>query len=319
MGPGALSELLKDISCAASENLLVGIDTSDDACVYKLSGELACVQTVDFFPPVVDDPYMYGQIAAANALSDVFAMGGSPAFALNIACFPDDLPGDAIREILRGGNDKVLEAGAVIAGGHTIADPVPKYGLCVTGFIHPDKVWTNAGAKPGDVLILTKPLGSGITATAFKQGIITPEQFAPTIAVMATLNKGAGDAIAAGGASACTDVTGFGLIGHAIEMADASGVTIELFADELPLLPEALSLSERGIIPGGLCRNREYFAEKVRIAEGVPPALQNILFDPQTSGGLLAAVAEPYPGACIVGRVLPKEDVSIDIVKEGQK
>ena len=277
---------------------------------------------MDFFPPVVDDPYMYGQIAAANALSDVFAMGGTPAFALNIACFPEDLPGEAIREIFRGGSDKVREAGAVIAGGHTIADAVPKYGLCVTGFIHPSKVWSNAGAKPGDVLILTKPLGSGITATAHKRELITQEQFAPTAAVMAALNKRARDEIAVTGANACTDITGFGLIGHTAEMADASGVTIELFSADLPLLPEALSLSERGIIPGGLCRNREYFGGKVSIAQSIPQALQNILFDPQTSGGLLAAIPENAArgllerlgGAVIAGRVLPRENMSIKVV-----
>jgi selenide,water dikinase len=271
---------------------------------------------VDFFPPVVDDPYLYGQIAAANALSDVFAMGATPAFALNIACFPDDLPAEAIRGILRGGGDKVREAGAVIAGGHTIADPVPKYGLCVTGFIHPEKVWTNAGAKPGDVLILTKPLGSGITATAHKREAITSEQFAPTIAVMAALNRQARDAIAVAGASACTDITGFGLIGHACEMADASGVTIELLADKLPLLPEALPLSQQGIIPGGLCRNREYFGGKAHITGGISPALENILFDPQTSGGLLAAVSQEDAlklGFCIVGRVLARENMSVKV------
>ena len=309
-----------------SENLLVGFDTSDDACVYKISDELAVIQTVDFFPPVVDDPWMYGQIAAANALSDVYAMGGDPAFALNILSFPDCLPLDILREILDGGYTKVQEAGAVIAGGHSIDDPIPKYGLCVSGFVHPGKVWTNAGAREGDLLILTKPIGSGITTTAAKAELITPEQFAPSLAVMAALNNKAKDAVAAVGASACTDITGFGLLGHTGEMAEGSGKTIELFAREIPLLPQALALAEEGIIPGGAFRNREYAGQSVSFAENIPQPLQDIMWDPQTSGGLLAAVAEKdahqllsrleesCADAKIIGRVLSKESVSIRVV-----
>ena len=293
--------------------------------MYKLSDELAVIQTVDFFPPMVDDPFIYGQIAAANSLSDVYAMGGEPAFALNILCFPCSLPLEILREILDGGYKKVQEAGAIIAGGHSIDDPVPKYGLCVSGFIHPGKVWSNAGAKEGDLLILTKPVGSGITTTAAKAGLITPEQFAPTISAMAALNKQARDAAATVQVNACTDITGFGLLGHAGEMAAGSGKTIELFARDVPLLPGALAMAEEGIVPGGAFRNREHMGESVSFAQDVPVALQDILYDPQTSGGLLLSVPEKdagpllerleetCPDSKIIGQVLPRENVSIRV------
>jgi len=293
--------------------------------VYKLSDELAVIQTVDFFPPIVDDPFMYGQIAAANSLSDVYAMGGQPAFALNILCFPCSLPLEMLREILDGGYKKVQEAGAIIAGGHSIDDPVPKYGLCVSGFIHPSKVWSNAGAREGDLLVLTKPVGSGITTTAAKAGLITPEQFAPSIAAMAALNKHARDAAATVKVNACTDITGFGLLGHTSEMATGSGKTIELFSREVPLLPGALAMAEEGIVPGGAFRNREYLGESVAFAQDVPLPLQDILCDPQTSGGLLVSVPEKdakallerleetCPDAAIIGQVLPQESVSIRV------
>jgi len=293
--------------------------------VYKLSDELAVIQTVDFFPPIVDDPFMYGQIAAANSLSDVYAMGGQPAFALNILCFPCSLPLEMLREILDGGYKKVQEAGAIIAGGHSIDDPVPKYGLCVSGFIHPDKVWSNAGAREGDLLVLTKPVGSGITTTAAKAGLITPEQFAPSIAAMAALNKHARDAAATVKVNACTDITGFGLLGHTSEMATGSGKTIELFSREVPLLPGALAMAEEGIVPGGAFRNREYLGQSVAFAQDVPLPLQDILCDPQTSGGLLVSVPEKdakallerleetCQDAAIIGQVLPQESVSIRV------
>ena len=293
--------------------------------MYKLSDELAVIQTVDFFPPIVDDPFMYGQIAAANSLSDVYAMGGQPAFALNILCFPCSLPLEMLREILDGGYKKVQEAGAIIAGGHSIDDPVPKYGLCVSGFIHPSKVWSNAGAREGDLLVLTKPVGSGITTTAAKAGLITPEQFAPSIAAMAALNKHARDAAATVKVNACTDITGFGLLGHTSEMATGSGKTIELFSREVPLLPGALAMAEEGIVPGGAFRNREYLGESVAFAQDVPLPLQDILCDPQTSGGLLVSVPEKdakallerleetCPDAAIIGQVLPQESVSIRV------
>ncbi len=287
---------------------------------------MAIIQTVDFFPPVVDDPYLFGQIAAANALSDVYAMGGTPTLALNLLMIPSCLPQDAVKSIMLGGADKVREAGAIIAGGHTIDDAVPKYGLCVSGFIHPNEVWSNATAKSGDVLILTKPLGSGIATTAAKADLITQEQLAPTIEAMAALNKYARDAACNVGVNACTDITGFGLLGHAREMADASGVTIQLFAEKPCLLPHVLKLAQDGIIPGGAYRNREYLEKFVKISANVPQHLQNILFDPQTSGGLLLSMPEASakkllpmleeftPYARIIGHVLPFNGISIDVV-----
>jgi len=269
---------------------------------------------------------MYGQIAAANALSDVYAMGGDPTLALNILCFPDCLSPQTLGEILDGGYKKVQEAGAIIAGGHSIDDPIPKYGLCVTGFVHPQRIWSNATAKEGDLLILTKPVGSGITTTAAKLDKITGEEFKLSLAVMATLNKAAKEAGLAVTVNACTDITGFGLLGHAGEMAQGSGKTIELYAGEVPLLPHALALAEQGIVPGGAGRNRAYMGERACFGGNVPAALQEVFWDPQTSGGLLLAVAEKdakellsrleesCPHAKIVGQVLPKEEAVIRVV-----
>ena len=318
--------MLEQLPKFPDKDLLVGFDTSDDACVYKLREDLAVIQTVDFFPPVVDDPWMYGQIAAANALSDVYAMGGDPTLALNILCFPDCLPQKTLGEILDGGYKKVQEAGAIIGGGHSIDDPIPKYGLCVTGFVHPQKIWSNATAREGDLLILTKPVGSGITTTAAKLDKIAGEAFAPSLTCMAALNKPAKEAGLAVAVSACTDITGFGLLGHAGEMARGSGKTIELYAGEVPLLPHALALAEQGIVPGGAGRNRAYMGGQVSFGGGVAPALQEVFWDPQTSGGLLLAVAEQNakellarlgescPQAKIVGQVLAKEDALIRVV-----
>jgi selenide,water dikinase len=306
--------------------LLVGFDLSDDACVYRLSDELVLIQTVDFFPPVVDDPYSYGQIAAANALSDIYAMGAEPRLALNLLCFPACLSMETLRGIMEGGQSKVAEAGAVIAGGHSIDDPEPKYGLCVTGLAHPARIWSNAGAKAGDILILTKPLGSGITVTGAKGGLLTPEQFAPSVEAMASLNKHARDAAAHGTVNGCTDITGFGLAGHARELADASGVTLVIEAKALPLLPYAEKLAKDGIIPGGAYRNREYLKDALSVGEGVPAYLEDIVFDPQTSGGLLLSVPESEaerllsrmekntPAARIIGRVKARGDFAAELV-----
>lgn len=304
-------------------DLLIGFDTCDDACVYKLSDELAMIQTVDFFPPIVDDPYLFGQIAAANALSDIYAMGAEPSLALNILCFPECLPREVLSAIMQGGHDKVGEAGAVIAGGHSIDDPVPKYGLCVSGFIHPAKIWSNATAKEGDLLVLTKPMGSGITTTAAKADMISEEQFRHSADTMSTLNKYARDVAAKMGINACTDITGFGLLGHASEMAVASSKTIEIYADKLPLLEGAEELAKMGIIPGGAYKNRDYLKGKLDIETSVPLHLTDILFDPQTSGGLLLSVSEKdakvllsrlsevAPFARIVGQVLPQRELTI--------
>lgn len=241
---------------------------------------------------MVDDPFLFGQVAAANALSDVYAMGGQPKLALNLLCFPSDtLPPEAVAAILAGGHQKVTEAGAILCGGHTVEDKEPKYGLSVTGFVHPDKVKTNAGAKAGDVLILTKAIGSGVVTTAGKVGLLTQEQIDAVNRTMTTLNAAAAQVMGEYDVRACTDITGFGLIGHASEMAAASGKTLRINAKSVPLLPGALDSAEDGILPGGLLRNREYLHPSVRIDKGVPIAVADLLFDPQTSGGLLMSVA----------------------------
>jgi selenide,water dikinase len=289
VGAGVLAQLLGDLKVLHDPNLLVGFDKSDDASVYKVSDDLALVQTVDFFPPIADDPYVFGQIAATNALSDVYAMGGEPKLALNIMAVPADLPKEAVHEILRGGYEKAYEADAIITGGHSILDPEPKYGLAVTGFVHPDRVLTNSGAKPGDVLFLTKPLGIGILTTAAKVDMASPDAMALATRLMTTLNKGARDVMVRYRVHACTDVTGFGLMGHSVEMAQGSDVEIHYDVDAIDLIPEALELAAMGLLPEGMYRNRS-FAEPHVDAGDVVLARQDMLFDPQTSGGLLMAV-----------------------------
>lgn len=247
--------------------------------------------TTDFFAPLVDDPYTYGAIAAANAMSDVYAMGGEVVLALNIAAFPDDLPGEIIAKILRGGADKVTEAGGIVAGGHTIIDAEPKFGLCVLGLIHPERVLTKAGAQPGDALFLTKALGTGIITTAAKQDAAAPEHLEAAVESMTRLNRHASHLAREAGARALTDVTGYSLLGHGYEMAAAGGVSFRFDASSVPLLPGALEYADRGIVTGGAARNRQYLAGKVRIADGISDAMGHLLFDPQTSGGLLFAVA----------------------------
>ena len=271
---------------------MVGFDTSDDACVYKLRDDLTLIQTVDFFTPIVDDPFQFGQIAAANALSDIYAMGASPLVALNILCVPSCMPPEDVAAILAGGAEKVREAGAVIAGGHSVIDPEPKYGLCVSACIAPGEIWSNAGAVPGDILVLTKPLGNGILATAAKRDKITTEDFQFAIKSMATLNKYARDAAVKTRVNACTDITGFGFLGHASEMAEASGCTLEFAAGDIPLLDGVCDLAMQGVIPGGAARNEEYLSGKINFAAGVPGHLRSVLYDPQTSGGLLLSVPE---------------------------
>ena len=281
----------------------MGFDTSDDACVYQLREDLALIQTVDFFTPIVDDPYQFGQIAAANALSDIYAMGASPSVALNILCIPSCMPPDDVAAILLGGTEKVQEAGAVIGGGHSVIDPEPKYGLCVSACIDPRELWSNAGAKPGDALVLTKPLGNGILATAAKKDHIGIAEFAPAIKSMATLNKYARDAAIKTRVNACTDITGFGFIGHASELAEASGYTLAFTAKDIPLLNGVYDLAERGIIPGGANRNEEYLSPKVNFADAVPQPLRSVLYDPQTSGGLLFSVPEADLSALLANMV----------------
>lgn len=278
---------------AANEHpeLLVGLARPDDAAIYRLSDDLAVIQTLDFFPPVVDDPYDYGRIAAANAMSDVYAMGGEVKLALNIAAFPDDLDPLLLAEIFRGGADAVAEAGGVIAGGHTVIDAEPKYGLSVMGVIHPDAVLRTAGAQPGDALLLTKPLGTGIVMSAAgQQRDGFEEGLEAAVASMIQLNRHAAHLARAAGVHAMTDVTGFGLAGHASEIAAASGVRVVLEAERVPLLPDALRLAAAGAVTGGGRRNVEQLGDRVRVAPGLSQPLVDLLYDPQTSGGLLVAL-----------------------------
>lgn len=276
-------------------NLLVGIETGDDAAVYRLGPDLALIQTVDYFTPIVDDPYSFGAIAAANALSDIYAMGGKPLLALNIVGFPiGKLSGDVLAEILRGGAEKATEAGALIVGGHSIDDNEPKYGMAVTGVIHPDQVVTNKRARVGDDLILTKPLGMGIISTAIKREKAPASLIKKAVEIMSTLNRGAAEAMGEVGAHACTDITGFGLLGHLHGMTSASGVGAKIHLSKLPILSEVWELAKDGCIPGGTRKNYDYLQEKEAVvwAAGIDETTRLVIADAQTSGGLLVSVAK---------------------------
>ncbi len=293
IGPADLLEVLRNLPQAQpNPNLLVGLDTSDDAGVYKLNDELALVQTLDFFTPIVDDPYDFGQIAAANAISDIYAMGGKPLTVLNIVAFPiSTLDKRILSDILRGAADKVREAGATLVGGHSIDDKEPKFGLSVTGLVHPDKVRTNAGAKPGDRLILTKPIGVGILTTSIKKNQLTVEETKRLTQVMATLNKTAAEIMEPYSVHACTDVTGFGLIGHALEMAKGSRVSVQINHQDVPLLPRVRELAENGFVPGGTKNNFTHIQNDVTFPEDMDQTGRWILCDAVTSGGLLISIA----------------------------
>lgn len=283
---------MRRLPVTANERVLVGYGTSDDAGVYQLRDDLALVQTVDFFTPIVDDPFDFGRIAAANALSDIYAMGGTPISALNIAAFPiETLDAQILEKILEGGARVAQQAGVAILGGHTIKDSEPKYGMAVLGTIHPQQVVTNANARPGDLLVLTKPLGTGVLATALKRDEIGEHSMQEAIAWMASLNDRAGAAMRAAGAHACTDITGYGLLGHAAEMARASGVALHIEASKVPLLPGVLDLIERGVVPGGSKDNAQAHQGFTTFDERVSPALALALSDAQTSGGLLIAIS----------------------------
>jgi len=317
MGPGDLSSVLAPLPSVSDPRLLVGRETFDDAGVYLVADDLALVQTVDFFAPVVDDPYDFGQIAAANALSDVYAMGGQPMTALNIVAFPTaDLPLSVLTEILRGGQDKAHEAGALIVGGHTVIDSELKYGLAVTGKAHPKFLLTNAGAKPGDRLVLTKPVGNGILATALKRGIISASEGVAMIEMMKRLNGAASRAALASGVKCATDITGFGLLGHASHIARASNVTLNIHARLVPVLDGARESLKQGATTDGLKRNAEYLKDFV---EWRGTAADDLLCDPQTSGGLLVAVPSErvanylskVEGATEIGEVLERENIAI--------
>jgi len=320
MGAGTLAKMLEGFRTHTDPRLIVGYDKSDDPSVYVLDEHTALIQTTDFFPPIVDDPYLYGKIAATNALSDIYAMGGEPKLALNILCAAEGMADKTIREILRGGYDAAYEAGAIITGGHTIQGAEPIYGLAVSGFAHPEKVLTNGNAKPGDVLILTKPLGVGILTTGAKADMVEAEVMDRIYAQMATLNKAARDIMVQHNVHSCTDVTGFGLLGHCFEMAQGSGCTIHIHADKVPFHPEALELAAMGLIPAGAYRNREYAQAAVKVRGDISLALQDILYDPQTSGGLLfalpahqaddclALLQQAIPHAAIIGYVTEQAD-----------
>lgn len=269
---------------------MVGMETRDDAAVYRLDGETALVQTVDFFTPMVDDPYMFGQIAATNALNDIYAMGGRPLLALNIVCFPvcEDL--QLLGQILQGGLDKVNEAGAFLLGGHSVDDNEPKYGLAVTGLVHPQRVFSNAGVKPGDKIYITKPIGNGIIATAIKADMASPQAYEDAVRWMTTLNRESCEIAAQVGISAATDVTGFGLLGHLSEMAQASRVTVQLQCKQIPLISGAWEGASMGLIPAGTYNNRSYLEDKITVAPGIDPIWLDLLYTPETAGGLLLAV-----------------------------
>lgn len=324
VGPDILSQVLSQLpKNKKNERLLVGLETSDDAAVYKIDDSIALVQTLDFFTPVVDDPYVFGQIAATNSLSDVYAMGGEPKLAMNIVCFPNCLDPDVLVEILKGGYDKVDEAGATIVGGHTVEDDEPKYGLSVSGFVHPDKILTNSNAKPGDVLILTKPVGMGVMTSAIKGELISEEEYKETIKVMSTLNKYGKEAFDKIKVNSLTDITGFGLLGHALEMAEGSKVTIKIKSDSVPFISGAIDYAKMGLVPAGAYDNKNYIGDRVIFESEIAEEIKDLLYDPQTSGGLLASIPkeevekalealEGTPTAfAIIGEVIEEGDRSL--------
>lgn len=329
MGPLDLERIVAPLSRLTHPDLLVGLATGDDAAVFKL-GDQAIIQTVDFFAPVVDDPYTYGAVAAANSMSDVYAMGGEVLFALNIVAFPEDLPSEVASAILQGGLDKVVEAGGIIVGGHTVLDKEPKYGLCVTGIGKPEEISTKGQASAGDALILTKPIGTGTITTAHKEDRVAADHLRSAVESMLLLNRTASRLLRRAGVRGCTDVTGFGLLGHASEMAAASDVLLRIEAASVPLLPGAIQYARDGILPGGVGRNRAYLlgtgegsTVRARIADSVSSELADLLMDPQTSGGLLASVPRDRLGALLaefedeghacwaIGEVLPGSGVEV--------
>ena len=299
VGADNLARMLEGLPAPADPRLIVGRDKSDDASVYLLDDRTALVQTADFSPPMVDDPFLFGQISAANALSDVYAMGGEPRLALNLLCVPEEMELQAVREILRGGGEKVCEAGAALSGGHSIHGAETLYGLSVTGFVRPDQVLTNSGARPGDILILTKPLGVGVLIAASGAGMAEQSVMARVWRQMAALNKSARDVMVGHHPHSCTDVTGFGLLGHSLEMARSSGCTLHILADRVPHYPEALTLAGMGFLPSGLHRNRTSAGASVAVRGVLASALEDLLYDPQTSGGLLIALPEEEAAPCL--------------------
>lgn len=325
MAPGALAQVLREIPSMNNPNVLVGLDTSDDACVYRVTDDIALIETVDFFPPMVDDPFVFGQIAAANALSDVYAMGGTPVLAMNILCFPNCLDVEVAGQIIAGGAEKAREAGVTVAGGHTLTDDEPKYGMCVTGMAHPDRILKNSSARAGDALVLTKELGTGLIMTALKGDLVSEESVLRAVDSMRTLNRTAAECAGDLAVHACTDVTGFGLAGHLCEMAEGSDLSATVSAGAFRLLPESREMARMGVIPAGAYRNADHFGAGVSFDEDVPTGMEDVLFDPQTSGGLLFALPPAdaevllarledaeVPGA-LVGSLAPYEGVRVRV------
>lgn len=321
LAPGDLAQVLGKLPRQSSENVIVGFETADDAGVFRLSDHLALVQTVDFFTPVADDPEIYGRVAAVNSLNDVYAMGGTPVSALSIVCYPQKGDWDVLGAILAGGQAAMNAEGVVVIGGHSVDDHEMKFGYAVTGTIHPDRVVTNAGAKPGDALILTKPIGTGAINTAVKRGAARETTVAAAIETMTTSAAKASKAMVRLGANACTDVTGFGLIGHAYEMAKGSGVTLEINSEAVPLLPDVIELIEQKMLTRGDKNNRVYVGETVRMENKVSSPMQSALYDPQTAGGLLISLPEgkvseyldELPEAHVIGVVRTKGDFLIEV------
>lgn len=322
VGPDILDEVLKglDNKTSISKDLLVGIETSDDAAVYKINDELALIETLDFFTPIVDDPYTFGKIAAANSLSDVYAMGGEPTMAMNIVCFPNCLPPKILTEILKGGLEKMKEADCLLIGGHTVQDDEPKYGLSVSGFVHPKKIWKNCSSKVGDVLIITKPIGLGIINTAIKGGLANEVEIADAVKTMETLNKYAKRAVENNTINSCTDVTGFGLMGHCYEMAHGSNTTFILDSQNIPILKGAVDYANIGLIPKGCYDNKKFVKDNYKLLNEIDEAIINTMFNPETSGGLLLSVPKAESAEilsklkntptefAIIGEVVEKKD-----------
>ena len=322
LAPRDLAQVLSKLPPQNNKNVIVGFDTADDAGVFRLTDEIALVLTVDFFTPVADDPEVYGQVAAINALNDVYAMGGTPLTALSVVGYPQNGDWDVLGKILAGGQKAMNAENVVVIGGHSIDDPEMKFGYAVTGVVHPDKVVTNAGAKPGDVLILTKPIGTGAISTGVKYGKASNKAVDAAIAAMTTSAARASKAMQDAGANACTDVTGFGLLGHAYEMAKASNITLEISSDSVPLLPDVLELIEQKMLTRGDKNNRAYVGETVRISEGVSSVMQSALFDPQTAGGLLISLEKErarlflseIEDAKVIGRVSTRDEYLIKVI-----
>lgn len=327
MPQDGLAHVLRHLQLPRNERVIVGAETADDAGVYRLTDEIALVQTLDFFPPLLDDPYDFGRVAATNALSDVYAMGGEPLTALNIVGFPDkELDPEILLDILRGGADVCRDAGVVVLGGHSVRDAEVKFGMSVTGRVHPAKVWTNAGARVGDRLILTKPIGSGVLTSAAKQDRVSGDDLAEVVSVMSTLNRGAARAAAASNVHACTDITGFGLLGHAAEMASGGGCTVVIDAAAVPLMRLVLDLARAGVLTRAHRSTEAHLGQRLRVASAIERALVGVLLDAQTSGGLLLSVPErevdgllarlrdeQTPCAAVIGHVAAASDVWVEL------